>query len=273
MNIIALVLVCLTAVSGLLVALDKWVFAPRRYAARVAAEAQSDSKSGAEAKIPFWAETAHSFFPVLLFVLVVRSFVAEPFRIPSGSMLPTLHIGDFILVNKFSYGLRWPLGNGKFLEIGEPERGDVVVFMYPYDTSVDYIKRVVGVPGDRIEYKNKMFYLNGEPAAQSPFDGENLYLPNEHRVEQLGDVEHDILVNPRTVGLIPSQTPMIDGTGYVVPEGHYFVMGDNRDNSNDSRAWGLVPEANLRGKAWLIWLNLNLKDFSFDYRRIGTLID
>ncbi len=214
-------------------------------------------------------EFCRSFFPVILVVLMLRSFVVEPFRIPSGSMLPTLSVGDFILVNKFSYGLRLPVLNTKFLELGEPRRGDVVVFRYPPDPSKDYIKRIVGLPGDEIRYEDKTLFINGE---RVPTENITLYtgygagalgVPTLEMVESLGDVEHQILVVPRR--LEPDLRKRI-------PAGHYFVMGDNRDNSADSREWGFVPEQNLVGRAFLIWMSWDTTRLRPDLGRIGTSI-
>ena len=217
-----------------------------------------------------WVEYCKSFFPVILAVLLLRSFLVEPFRIPSGSMMPTLLVGDFILVNKFAYGIRLPVLNKKVLEIGEPERGDVVVFRYPKDPSVDYIKRVVGLPGDKIGYYNKIYIsMANRPGKCLPVSiigkgsGVSMSGASERR-EQLGDVQHDILVMPRTPGL--------EGE-YVVGEDEYFVMGDNRDNSNDSRYWGTVPEANLVGKAFRVWMNWDGANGGVDWDRLGMEIN
>ncbi len=218
---------------------------------------------------PIMVEYARSFFPVLLAVLVLRSFLAEPFRIPSGSMLPTLEIGDFILVNKFAYGLRLPVLHSKILPVGEPKRGDVIVFRYPEDPSVDYIKRVVGVPGDKIEWFNKTLKINGVELEHTligdynALDQNNGVHPTARLAEDLLGVKHDILIVPNTGGRQGSIT---------VPPGHYFAMGDNRDMSNDSRIWGLVPEANLVGKATYVWMHLNLGGDGFKFSRIGTAI-
>ena len=268
------ILVIATLVTGMVWAMDAIVLAPRRRARAARLEA-----GGSEAeqqrvamvlKEPAWIEYSKSFFPVILAVLILRSFLVEPFRIPSGSMMPTLLVGDFILVNKYAYGIRLPAVNYKILDIGEPERGDVVVFRFPRDPSIDYIKRVVGVPGDRIGYFDKVLYLNGEPVRQvqeSIYQGVGSGISMSgasQRLEHLGDVEHQILVMPNTPG--------VEGE-YVVPEGHYFVMGDNRDNSNDSRYWGPVPEENLVGRAFRIWMNWDSANAGVSWDRIGERIE
>lgn len=250
----AALLLALTVLSGVIWGVDRAFFSRHR-----------ERFDRAE---PVLVEYARSFFPVLLAVLLIRSFLAEPFRIPSSSMMPNLLIGDFILVNKFSYGLRFPAFNTKFLEIGEPERGDVVVFRFPLDPSQDYIKRVIGLPGDEISYRNRVLYINGEPVNQS---SEGHYVGHasgrpmtgaELRSESLTDIGHQILVDR-------SRFDRSEGT-WRVPAGYYFVMGDNRDHSNDSRYWGFVPEENLVGKAFLIWMNW---DAGLGWERIGTLIE
>ena len=218
---------------------------------------------------PWWAEYARSFFPVVLIVLILRSFLVEPFRIPSGSMMPTLLIGDFILVSKFSYGVRLPVLNTKIIELGEPEQGDVVVFRYPKNPSVDYIKRVIGLPGDRISYKDKKVYVNDKLMAQTSVEiyqglGQGKSMSEAlHLKENLNEIEHSILIRKGQLSIEAS---------YVVPQGHYFVMGDNRDNSNDSRYWGTVPEENLVGKAFFVWMNWDLENTGVNFERIGTLI-
>ena len=218
---------------------------------------------------PVLVEYARSFFPIVLIVLLLRSFLVEPFRIPSGSMMPTLLIGDFILVNKFSYGIRLPVLNTKVIDIDEPKRGDIVVFRYPKDPTVDYIKRVIGLPGDRVAYYNKKLYINGKVAKQVSLGryqgvGQGVNMSgSEELVEDLDGVEHDILISR---GL-----PSMEGV-FVVPHGHYFVMGDNRDNSNDSRYWGTVPEQNLVGKAFLIWMNWDWQNKGVGFDRIGTIL-
>ena len=218
---------------------------------------------------------ARSFFPIFLFVLLLRAFLVEPFRIPSGSMMPTLLVGDFILVNKFSYGLRMPVTKTKFVEIGEPHRGDVVVFRYPKNPKVDYIKRLVGLPGDRISYHDKVLYVNGRPMPQKPVGwyqavGSGARMRGSYElIEDLDGVKHHILVNPMVPDFPPGCEVLAEGE-ITVPKGHYFMMGDNRDNSNDSRCWGFVPEKNLVGKAFMIWLSLDWKRPGIvDWSRIG----
>lgn len=212
---------------------------------------------------PVIVEYSKSFFPVILVVFFVRSFIVEPFKIPSGSMMPTLLAGDFILVNKYSYGLRVPILNHTFIEVSEPQRGDVFVFHYPPDPSIDYIKRVVGLPGDRIAYRNKQLFINGEAVELTYLDdyqyvGSGLNMVSAGRyAEQLGDRKHEVLIEENSL--------TIDGE-VVVPPGHYFAMGDNRDNSKDSRVWGFVPEGNLVGRAFLIWWNFD------NFGRIGNII-
>ena len=214
------------------------------------------------------ADNAASFFPILLIVLLIRSFVVEPFRIPSGSMLPTLEIGDFIMVNKFTYGFKLPVLHNTLLEMNKPRRGDVVVFRYPQDPAKDYIKRVVGIPGDRVVYKNRQLRINGVPITQVK-DGERPYTSIYgtdlfEKTEYLGDIEHNILVADISMDTAEKE--------WQVPEAGYFVMGDNRDNSNDSRVWGFVPEQNLVGKAFLIWMNWNYQEGGVRFSRIGDSI-
>lgn len=225
--------------------------------------------TGGQNKEPLLVEYAHSFFPVLFVVLILRSFIVEPFRIPSGSMMPTLLIGDFILVNKFTYGIRLPVANKKIFEVGEPQRGDIVVFRFPQDPTVDYIKRVVGLPGDRIAYYNKQVYVNGKVARQTRLGsyagvGKGATMTGAIQLnEDLAAVSHDILIR--------DGQPTVQGE-FTVPPGNYFVMGDNRDNSNDSRYWGTVPEGNLVGKAFLIWMNWDWDNGGIAWARPGTAL-
>ena len=218
---------------------------------------------------PILVEYARSFFPIVLIVLLLRSFIAEPFRIPSGSMMPTLLVGDFILVNKFTYGIRLPVINKKIIELSKPNRGDIVVFRYPKDPTVDYIKRIVGLPGDKVVYSNKKLTINDLPVQQTSLgsyqglgQGEEMS-GAEDLLENLTGVEHRILIR--------NGTPTVEFV-YVVPEGNYFAMGDNRDNSNDSRYWGPVPEANLVGKAFFIWMSWDWQNKGVGFDRIGTVL-
>lgn len=228
---------------------------------------------------PYLVANARSFLPVFLIVLLIRSFAVEPFRIPSGSMMPSLLIGDFILVNKFIYGLRLPVTKTKLLDISEPERGDVIVFRWPQNERLDYIKRVIGVPGDKVRYVNKTVIINDEPAELTPLGryqaaGSGLRAQGYwHKQEQLPDnVTHNILVNPRAPDINLGCTFMHNRT-VTVPVGHYLVMGDNRDDSNDGRCWGFVPEKNLVGQAFLVWLNWDWEAPGLvDWQRIGHLI-
>ncbi len=231
---------------------------------------------------PAWLEYTASFFPVILIVFVLRSFIAEPFKIPSGSMIPTLQIGDLILVNKYTYGVRLPILNTKVIEIGQPQRGDVMVFRYPKNPAQKYIKRVVGMPGDVVSYQNKRLTINGK-AISSKYEEQYFYL-NEMQYpdgtvrkmpvivdkfsERLGLVGHEYLNDKNAPPYIraedfPFRDACVYGTEGVtckVPTGHYFMMGDNRDNSADSRYWGFVPEQNIVGKAFFVWMNFgNLK--------------
>lgn len=255
-------LVLLTLVSGLIWAFDAIFLARGRKEAIEAA--QSSGEEDAE-QVPVLVEYARSFFPVFLIVLVLRSFIVEPFRIPSASMMPTLLIGDFILVNKFDYGIRLPVINSKIVEIGEPERGDIAVFRYPKEPDTPYIKRIVGLPGDRISYRNKQLYINGKLIEQKTLrryqiDGAGKDMNGSIlRLEDLMGLEHHILIDPDRSGF---------EVDTVVPEGHYFAMGDNRDHSSDSRFWGFVPEQNLVGKAFFIWMHW---DAGIVWSRLGTV--
>lgn len=226
-----LVLLILVIISGVIWFLDRLVL----------------SKKRGEGPVPGWIEYSGSFFPVLLIVFILRSFLYEPFQIPSGSMIPTLEVGDFILVNKYSYGLRMPVTGTKIVPIGTPERGDVMVFFPPNDDRY-FIKRVIGLPGDTVTVVNNMLSVNGELAQQMPVNS----IPDDPR-QLLAEENLDGVVHRIQKGKIPGRL----GRNYSikVPEGHYFMMGDNRDNSSDSRVWGPVPEKNIVGKAVAIWMH------------------
>lgn len=264
----ALIFLVLLVITWTLKLLDKWVLRPRR----VAEYGEKD----ADLHRPKTVEYAVSFFPVILAVFVLRSFVVEPFRIPSGSMLPTLESGDMILVNKFTYGIRLPVIDQKIIPLGSPQRGDVVVFRYPANPKLDYIKRVVGVPGDVVRYENKRLIINGNLV---PMESVGPYVkpsqqdgnPMRYK-EKLNDVEHDLLLLPSQSYFRPIVNfPYLDNCTYAkttveckVPEGYYFMLGDNRDSSQDSRYWGFVPDKYIVGKAFVIWMNLG------EFDRIGS---
>ncbi|PRF20275.1 signal peptidase I [Burkholderia multivorans] len=292
----ALILFVLVIVTGVAWALDKLVFLPRR---RKAAEAAVEEFDRQQSRIdkrfadenavqtrsklrdeklrqPWWLEYTASFFPVILAVFVVRSFIVEPFKIPSGSMVPTLLVGDFILVNKFEYGLRMPITNTKITQGSPLARGDVVVFRYPKDESVDYIKRVIGLPGDTVAYQDKQLTINGQPVPETPlpdyFDDERQNYAKQFE-ETIGNKKNAILNNPAVPPFVMGayDYPYRDNCTYnsrgvicKVPPGHYFMMGDNRDNSADSRYWGFVPDKNIVGRAFFIWMNFS------DLKRIGS---
>jgi signal peptidase I len=274
-------LVVASAVTGGIWLLDSIFFANKRSALATDVGEGADNSTQTPRKEPLLVEYAKSFFPVIFAVLILRSFLVEPFRIPSGSMMPTLLVGDFILVNKFSYGIRLPVWNKKIIDLGDPKRGDPVVFRYPKQPWIDYIKRVVAVPGDTIHYRNKTLYVNGEPMGQTSV-GQYSGVGSGARmtgavmaVEDLDGTEHTILINPLAPDL-PMGCQVLRRGPITVPEGHYFVMGDNRDNSNDSRCWGFVPDENLVGKAFGIWMNWdsNINGFPpIAWERIGKGID
>lgn len=262
----ALFMIVILVLTGLIWLFDSVYFAKKR---------------SLGANEPVIVEYAKSFFPVILIVFCIRSFIVEPFKIPSGSMMPTLLVGDYILVNKFTYGLRIPILNNTFVEMGKPSRGDVFVFHYPPNPSIDYIKRVVGLPGDKIRYEGKQLTINGKTLARTHLgeyeyieSGLNVVTTNQYR-EQLGAVEHSLLVRDRSGGYDKSMIGwhLDNGEEVIVPEGQYFAMGDNRDNSSDSRVWGFVPEHNLVGKAFYIWMNFDyIKHLFSETSRIGTKI-
>ena len=264
----ALILFVLLVVTGTIWLLDRFLLRKKR--------AKAD-------KQPWWVEYSISFFPVILAVFMLRSFVLEPFKIPSGSMIPTLHVGDFILVNRYTYGLRLPIINKKIVEINQPQRGDVMVFHYPNDLTVDYIKRVIGLPGDEIIYRDKQLWVNGklQPVAR---DGDYNYVESglnfvhtEHYRENLDGREHAILINPDRVQIHLNGVERFPQSGQcsysehemrcTVPAGNYFMMGDNRDNSRDSRYWGFVPDELIVGKAFLVWMNFD------ELKRVGLSVE
>jgi len=297
----ALILAIATLVTGIVWCIDKFKWAPARRAKRAAAQAEGIAETKAD-KQPGWVETTASVFPVLFVVFVVRSFIYEPFQIPSGSMMPTLLIGDFILVEKYAYGIKDPITQTTLIETGHPKRGDIAVFKYPKDPSLDYIKRVVGLPGDRVVYDPLSKTVSIQPACDggTPCDkalavtysdvqpsdfiqtfsgfsgnevgngfyqvpqGESMQggLRLATRNETLGDVTHRILLVTQAQSQPGSyyQQPSQPQSSWVVPQGMYFMMGDNRDNSADSRYWGFVPERNLVGKATAIWMSFDKQE-------------
>lgn len=259
----ALILFSLVVVSGAFWLADLLVFKKRR-------------EPGG--KDPWWVEWIAGLFPVILIVFLLRSFIVEPFRIPSGSMIPTLQVGDFILVNKYTYGIRLPVINTKIFELGAPQRGDVMVFRYPEDPSLDYIKRVIGIPGDTVAYQNKRLSINGKALETRRIDDYlhpgRLYYSRQF-IESAQGAEYRVLNDQDAPAFIrdASRFPyrencLYNNSGVIctVPEGHYFMMGDNRDDSRDSRFWGFVADDEIVGKAFFIWLNLN------DLKRIGSPI-
>ncbi len=235
----------------------------------------------AEVAEPVLVDMARAFFPVIVVVFMIRSFWVEPFKIPSGSMKPTLQVGDFILVNKYTYGIRLPVINKKVFDVGPVHRGDVVVFRYPADPSVDYIKRVVGLPGDRVVYRDKRLTING---AQVPWQNDGFYTDAELNylrlptfLEKLGTHDHLMMIVPAQPPVDLAQVRQFphrdnceyndEGFSCTVPAGEYFMMGDNRDQSSDSRYWGFVPDDHIKGRAFLVWMNFG------DFKRIGNKIE
>ncbi|RON01948.1 signal peptidase I [Pseudomonas brassicacearum] len=277
-----LLLVIAVLVCGLLGLLDLVFLAPRRRAAITSYQGSVGEPDMMVVeklnKEPMLVEYGKSFFPVLFIVLVLRSFLVEPFQIPSGSMKPTLDVGDFILVNKFSYGIRLPVLDTKVIQVGDPQRGDVMVFRYPSDPNVNYIKRVVGLPGDKIRYTaDKRLFVNGESIAELLIGSEPGTLGSaELYKEKLGEAEHLIRKEMSRYRATPDHQ-------WTVPAGHYFMMGDNRDNSNDSRYWddpsipkdllGMVPDKNIVGKAFAVWMSWPEPKLSHlpNFSRVGLI--
>ncbi len=282
----ALFLLVCSAVSGAYFAAEAWVFAPRRREQTVRALLEFDRRNRPSANSrpdiaakeraalqeelshrPWWVEYTAGFFPVIAMVFVLRSFLFEPFRIPSGSMIPTLQIGDLILVNKYQYGIRLPVVNRTLIELGHPRRGDVIVFRYPHQPTQDYIKRVVGLPGDRVDYHDRHLTINGVPVPMrliEPYFDPGRVQTYQQYVETLGNVDHRAIFSegegtPAHPALQHTNRDACvysaGGVTCTVPAESYFVMGDNRDNSEDSRFWGFVPDRNLVGRAFFIWMN------------------
>ncbi len=274
---LATILVLLVFITGLISLYDIVLLAPQRHRSKSRLSAQYATHEDKQAvdHVPFWIDLSRSLFPVFVIVLLLRSFLVEPFRIPSNSMMPSLLTGDFILVNKFSYGIRLPVLNNKVMEVSSPQRGDVIVFRYPENPSIPFIKRVVGLPGDKITYHNtnKMLYINDEPVFKTKvgvYQGQGSgsgMTGTEKFIEHLPGADHDILVYQRNL------FQQLSTQEITIPPGEYFVLGDNRDNSKDSRFWGTVPEENLIGKAFLIWMHWdNNMNWPINWGRLGMKI-
>jgi signal peptidase I len=291
----ALLLFLATVVTGIYWLAERFYFLPQRQLAAAALEAQAVSRKAELTKLgiekvdgdvseakknllaqPWWLDWTAGLFPVIIAVFLLRSFLFEPFKIPSGSMIPTLQIGDLILVNKFHYGIRLPVINTKITDGNAPQRGDVMVFRYPPKPSLDYIKRVVGVPGDEVAYLNKRLTINGKPVDTSAlpefFDEDTMRYFKQFE-ETVGDRKHGVLNDDSRPAFVPGADAFefksncrysVEGVECKVPEGHYFMMGDNRDNSLDSRYWGFVPDKNIVGRAFFVWMNFG------NPKRIGS---
>jgi signal peptidase I len=229
----------------------------------------ASKRNASEAKMPYIIELSRSFFPALLLVWVIRSFIIQPYRVPTGSLEPTVMPGDFIAVMQYSYGLRVPVINHKIAKVGEPKRGDIALFHWPVDTSKLFVKRVIGLPGDHIVYKDKMLTINGKPMTQEDI-GKAIDIEQDgtsevdQKIEHLDGVTHNIFIKPDISDLTDVDV--------VVPEGHYFMMGDNRDDSDDSRSWGFVPETFFIGKAFGIWMSWDSLDYRIRWNRIGKAV-
>ena len=292
----SLLLFVLALVTGVYWLAERLRFAPARGAAAEALSVQDQARRAELGKLgiqqvdgnvaearerllmqPWWLDWTAGLFPVILAVFLLRSFLFEPFKIPSGSMIPTLLVGDLILVNKFHYGVRLPVLNTKLIANNDPKRGDVMVFRYPVDKRVDYIKRVVAIPGDELNFANQTLSINGQVVQMTSegdfYDDDSMrYLPKF--TEKIGDVAHGILVDPKRASIYRPMDSFVnfrdncrysaEGVSCKVPAGHYFVMGDNRDNSQDSRFWGFVPDENIVGRAFFVWMNFG------NLRRIGS---
>lgn len=248
-------------ITGAIALIDYLFFAKKR------AQAQEVK----EKKLPVLIDYSRSFFPILLFVFLFRSFLFEPFRIPTGSLEPTLLIGDFIVVNKYHYGLRLPVLHKKLYAIAEPKRGDIITFRPPFDPSINYIKRVIGVPGDRISYIDKELTINGEKIPQTLINDKST------ADNQAGDKTDVVEKSENLLGIkhsifLRNDKAAEDFQDVVVPEGHYFVMGDNRDDSLDSRYWGFVPEENIVGQAILVWASIDWENHGLRWKRVGKWI-
>lgn len=256
-----LILFYATVITGLIFLFDVLFLAGKRKRRRAL---------GSEKKLPIIIDYARSFFPVLLIVFILRSFLFEPFRIPSGSLEPTLLIGDFILLNKYDYGIRLPVIQKEIIKMNKPKRGDIMVFRWPPDTSYYFIKRVIGLPGDKISYINKELFVNGQKIPQNFLqkstanDGQGAEWPVIENQEDLLGVKHKIFIDPLKSGR--------DYRDIIVPEGMYFVMGDNRDDSADSRYWGFVPDKNIVGKAVLVWMSWDGMNTNIRWNRLGKSI-
>jgi signal peptidase I len=293
----SVILFLATLALGLPWLIDKIYLAPKRRQAadkaleefdkrieRDAIKAEPNLIAGQRAQLrnevrrqPLWLEYTAGFFPVIAAVFFLRSFLFEPFKIPSGSMLPNLHVGDLILVNKYDYGIRLPVINKKIIELGSPQRGDVMVFRFPPDPSVDYIKRVIGVPGDTIEWSDQRLTVNGQAVALNPdgiFTETEKFQRYDQHLESLAKKPHNVLtdlnkksqIRPNQIFIKPENCEFSPHKMTCrVPQGHYFMMGDNRDNSEDSRFWGFVPDENIVGRAFFIWMNFG------NFSRIGSI--
>ena len=296
----SLILFIATVITGAYWLLERFIFLPAREQAARAIDEQAIARQAELAKMgisqteihakemtaskdsvlqqPWWLDWTAGLFPVICIVFLLRSFLFEPFKIPTGSMIPTLHVGDLILVNKYHYGVRLPVMNKKIIEVNQPARGDVMVFRYPPDPNVDYIKRVIGVPGDEVSYLNKELRVNGQLVKRTTLpdffdETQTTYIPQFEETLPGYDKPHKLLIYPNaTLGNSPllkfpyfeNCNYSIEGVSCKVPAGHYFMMGDNRDNSQDSRYWGFVPEQNIVGKAFFVWMNFG------NLRRIGS---